>query len=298
MKRIVVVGSMNMDMVVRADRIPKPGETLYGQDIKFYPGGKGANQAVAAAKLGGMVKMFGCVGKDDWGNQILDAMFSANVDASCVKVLSNVSTGMTFITVGGGDNTILLNSGANECVDISYIDSIKRELLEADMILLQNEIPQETNEYVVSFAHAHNKTVILNPAPAREFPSELLSKVTYLTPNEHEAALLFGDHLPVEDILKSAPEKVIVTLGSSGVAFCTSAKEIVQIPALQVNVVDTTGAGDTLNGALAFKLAQGSNLEDAVKFANVAAGCSIEALGAQSGMPSYQQVIDRSHAYL
>ena len=292
MKKIAVVGSINMDFVVAADRIPQKGETIHGHSLQYLPGGKGANQAVAAARLGGQVEMFGCVGQDSTGQTLLDNLAAAGVDTRHVQVVAGVPTGTAFITLGNNDNSIVIVAGANDCVTRGYIDQVKEALLAADIILLQHEIPQDTNEYVVELAARAGKTVVLNPAPARTVSPELVERIAYLTPNEHEAAILFGRDRTIRQLLEQHPEKLIVTQGEQGVGVCTREQGVVQIPAAKVTVVDTTGAGDTLNGAFAFMLAQGAGVVEALQFANRAAGCSIQKMGAQGGMPTYQQVME------
>ena len=292
MKKIAVVGSINMDFVVAADRIPQKGETIHGHSLQYLPGGKGANQAVAAARLGGQVEMFGCVGQDSTGQTLLDNLAAAGVDTRHVQVVAGVPTGTAFITLGNNDNSIVIVAGANDCVTRGYIDQVKEALLAADIILLQHEIPQDTNEYVVELAARAGKTVVLNPAPARTVSPELVERIAYLTPNEHEAAILFGRDRTIRQLLEQHPEKLIVTQGEQGVGVCTREQGVVQIPAAKVTVVDTTGAGDTLNGAFAFMLARGAGVVEALQFANRAAGCSIQKMGAQGGMPTYQQVME------
>lgn len=288
--KIAVVGSINVDMTVKAERIPKKGETLSGEDLKYIPGGKGANQAVAMAKLGADVEMFGCVGDDESGKNMLQNLKDMNVETSHIKVCEGVPTGIALITVGENDNTIVVVAGANSKVDKAYVDSIASELLQSDIVLLQHEIPQETVEYVIEMCHENQVKVVLNPGPARPVKREVLEMVTYLTPNEHEAVILFGTELSTEELLKKYPEKLLITQGSRGVSICLKNGELLVVPARKANVVDTTGAGDTLNGAFTVKIAEGESVKDALRFANVAASLSTEKFGAQSGMPTAQEV--------
>ena len=199
MKKIGVVGSINMDMTVKAERIPLKGETLKGDDLQYIPGGKGANQAVAMAKLGAHVEMFGCVGADDAGKKLVDNLEKMGVETGSVKTVPGVPTGLAIITVGENDNTIIVVAGANACVDIAYVNEIKEKLLECEIVLLQHEIPQETIEYVIALCTEHGVKVVLNPGPARPVKPEVLEKVTYLTPNEHEAVILFGTDSTFEE---------------------------------------------------------------------------------------------------
>lgn len=291
MKKIGVVGSINMDMTVKAERIPLKGETLKGDDLQYIPGGKGANQAVAMAKLGAHVEMFGCVGADDAGKKLVDNLEKMGVETGSVKTIPGVPTGLAIITVGENDNTIIVVAGANACVDIAYVNEIKEKLLECEIVLLQHEIPQETIEYVIALCAEHDVKVVLNPGPARPVKPEVLEKVTYLTPNEHEAVILFGTDSTFEELMKRYPEKLVITQGSKGVSTCLKSGEIVTVPARTSKVVDTTGAGDTLNGAFTVAVTEGKKMKDALRFANIAAGLSTEKFGAQGGMPSYEDVM-------
>ncbi len=292
MKKIGVVGSINMDMTVKAERIPLKGETLKGWDLKYVPGGKGANQAVAMAKLGAEVEMFGCVGDDAAGASLLKNLQDVGVETKCVKVVEGEPTGLAMITVGDNDNTIIVVAGTNDRVDIGYVNEVKDSLLECEIVLLQHEIPQETVEYVIALCADNGVKVVLNPGPARPVKQELLEKVTYLTPNEHEAVILFGRDLSFEEMMKRYPEKLVITQGSRGVSTCLKSGEVILVPARKANVVDTTGAGDTLNGAFTVAVTEGRDISDALAFANTAAGLSTEKFGAQGGMPTYEEVMD------
>jgi len=288
--KIGVVGSINMDMTVTAPRIPNKGETLIGDSVQYIPGGKGANQAVAMARLGAEVMMFGLVGADSFGAELIDNLKANNVSADYVKVQDGISSGMAFITVGEQDNTIIVVPGANAYVNRTYIDEISEKLLRCDMVVLQHEISLETVEYVVSICFDHGIRTILNPAPAFPVSEATIRKVTYLTPNEHEAALIFGENQDVANLLKAYPEKLIITQGEKGVIAALKTGEILRVPARKAKVMDTTGAGDTLNGAFAVRISKGDELSDALKYANVAASLSTEKFGAQGGMPEYEEV--------
>lgn len=287
--KISVVGSINMDMTVTAERIPMKGETLRGDSIHYIPGGKGANQAVAMARLGAEVEMFGCVGADENGRKLLENFKKEGVKVDHVQILPEVPTGIALITVGEQDNTILVVAGANGCVDRAYVDSIAEELYQSELVVLQHEIPIDTVEYVVELCSSRGVKVILNPAPAHEVKPEILEKVTYLTPNEHEAAILYGE-VPAEELLLRYPEKLLITQGARGVSIGRKDGSILTVPARKSAVADTTGAGDTLNGAFAVEIAAGKDLEEALLFANTAAGLSTEKFGAQGGMPARSQV--------
>ena len=291
--KLAVIGSINMDQVVTTDRIPGKGETLPGRDLKYIPGGKGANQAVAMARLGAEVTMFGCVGDDDNGRSLLSSLSAEGVDVSRVNKTKNAPTGLAIITVSENDNVIIVIGGANALVDRAYIDSIAEELTAFDMVVLQHEIPLDTVHYAVTVCHEKNIPVVLNPAPAAEVPAEIVEKISFLTPNEHEARLIFGAETSLEDMLLAQREKLIVTQGEKGVAVCLKDGSILNIPAAKASVVDTTGAGDTLNGAFAVRMAAGDEITDALRYANTAAGLSIEAFGAQGGMPTDAAVRER-----
>lgn len=290
MGKIGVVGSINMDMTVKAERIPLKGETLKGGDLKYIPGGKGANQAAAMAKLGADVEMFGCVGDDAAGASLVTNLQNMGVETRCIKTIAGVPTGLAMITVGENDNTIIVVAGTNDHVDIDYVNEVKDSLLECEIVLLQHEIPQETIEYVIELCTANGVKTVLNPGPARPVKQEIIEMVTYLTPNQHEAAIIFGRDISFEDMMKKYPEKLVITQGSRGVSTCLKSGEVILVPARKANVVDTTGAGDTLNGAFTVAVMEGKNIRDALSFANTAAGLSTEKFGAQGGMPTYNEV--------
>lgn len=291
--KLAVIGSINMDQVVTTERIPGKGETLPGHSLKYIPGGKGANQAVAMARLGAEVTMFGCVGEDDNGRQLLSSLSAEGVDISHVKKTDSAPTGLAIITVSENDNVIIVVSGANALVDREYIDSISEQLSDFDMIVMQHEIPLDSVHYAAELCFEKGIPVVLNPAPAAEVPDQILDKITYLTPNEHEAGLIFGKDSQLEDELRRYSEKLIVTQGEKGVSVCKKDGTLLTVPAGKAEVVDTTGAGDTLNGAFAVRMAAGDSIEDALRYANTAAGLSIEKFGAQGGMPTDEQVRER-----
>lgn len=288
--KLAVVGSINMDMIVHTERIPLKGETLRGSDLEYQPGGKGANQAVAMAKLGAQVTMFGCVGNDSIGEQLIDNLTKCGVDASYIEKLDGVPSGLATITVGECDNAIVIVAGANDYVDVAYVERYKEKILEADMIVLQNEIPEETIEYVIRLCFENYKKVVWNPAPARSLKKELLDMITYITPNEHEVRIIWEkENKTLEELLREYQGKLIVTRGEKGVSICKD-DTITTIPAMRVRVTDTTGAGDTLNGAFCVGLSMGMDEVAALRFANVAAGLSVQKCGAQMGMPVLEEV--------
>ena len=288
MAKIVVVGSCNIDITVECDRWAKPGETIFGNRLTVNPGGKGANQAVAAARLGAEVKMVGCIGDDVYGQLVQKALKDNNVDANYVKVLPGENSGTAHITVAENDNSIIVIKAANDLVSPALIDEAWDAIKEADIVLLQHEIPAATNAYVIEKCFEAGVPVMLNPAPVAPVPPELLEKVTYLTPNEHEAAILFAGQGKA-DILGRNQGKVIMTLGSKGVAYAEKG-QVYNVPGFKVKPVDTTGAGDTFNGAFAVARANGKNMYDSISFANAAAALSVQKLGAQGGMPYLNEV--------
>ena len=288
--KISVIGSINMDQTVTAERIPLKGETLHGDTLSYIPGGKGANQAVAMARLGADVEMFGCVGDDSHGQALIDNLAEKGVKTGNIRKIAGVPTGLAIITLGENDNTIIVVAGANRKVDCEYVDSIKEDLLKSDYVVLQHEIPEATVEYVVNICHENGIKIVLNPAPAREVKKEVLEKITWLTPNEHEAKILFGADTNTEELLKAYPEKLVITLGSDGVAAAKKDGTIIHVPVRPAKVADTTGAGDTLNGAFCTMLAENADLEIALRFANTAASLSTEKFGAQTGMPTREEV--------
>ena len=197
---------------------------------------------------------------------MLENLKAVGVGTEHIQILKGVPTGIAMITVGDNDNTIIVVPGANGKVDRAYIDSIKSELEKFDMVVLQHEIPLETVHYVIEFCYEKGIKIVLNPAPAAAGAMEIIDKVTYVTPNEHEAVLIFGDKLSTEDLLRKYPEKLVITQGSRGVSTCLKDGRILNIPARKAQVVDTTGAGDTLNGAFSVQIAEGKAIEDALRF--------------------------------
>lgn len=314
MAKIAVVGSINLDYVVETDILPNAGETVLGRNYFFSHGGKGANQAVAAARLGANVSMFGSLGQDETGYSYKKHLESQQVCVSHIQDVENVPSGVAFIEVCDSENRIIVVAGANDYTDVSYIKKVKDELLEYDVIVFQLETPLEMLEYIVPILHEQGKTVILDPAPAQRLSQELIDQVTYLTPNEHEYRIVFGktdsktdvasqsdeghrtekkttdeDESEIEKWLKKYPNKLIITCGSDGVRYFDG-ENIITIPSLEVTSVDSTGAGDTFSGAFAVGIAEGKSLYDSVQFATVAAGISVLKKGAQSGMPTRAEV--------
>lgn len=277
-----------MDLVVTAFKRPEKGETIIGESFKTVPGGKGANQAVAAARLGAEVTMVGCIGTDSFGDVILDNFIKNGVHTEYVERVTGVESGTAHITLAEGDNSIIVVKGANNYLTPALVDRAKQAILEADIVLIQQEIPEETVDYVAELCHANGIALLLNPAPARPIKKEVIEKASYITPNELEAAILFDNN----DILasfKQYPNKLFITEGKNGVRFFNGNEEIL-VPAYQVETVDTTGAGDTFNAAFAVALAEGKTIQDSVRFANRAASLSVTKFGAQGGMPVRSEV--------
>lgn len=291
---VLVIGSLNADLVVHAPRFPGPGETISGGDLQIIPGGKGANQAVAAARQGASVAMLGRAGKDGFGSFLLDSLKSAQVDTTHV-IADESATGTAIIIVdAGGQNSIVLSAGANGKVSARDIDALK---LEAKILLLQLEIPLETVLHAAKWGRQKGMTVILNPAPARELPEELLTHADYLLPNETELNLLTG--VPVTDaasaeraakvLLKRGVKNVIVTLGEKG-ALVVTGKQAIQVDAFKVEVVDTTAAGDAFIGGFASALLNHKPLEDAVRYGCACGGLAATKSGAQPSLPTKEEV--------
>ncbi|RKQ28557.1 ribokinase [Oceanobacillus halophilus] len=288
MVKVVVVGSASMDLVVTADRRPKAGETLIGESFQTVPGGKGANQAVAAARLGANVSMIGRVGEDAFGKEILDNLKKNGVSVTYVEPVPQIPSGTAHITLAEGDNSIIVVKGANDVVTPSYLEKAVSDLKEADIIMVQQETPEETIEYLANFCRKFHKKWLLNPAPARKISNNVIESATYLTPNEHEFAVMFGEEERSE-VLARFPNKLLITEGKNGVRYFNGTKEEV-VPSYVVEPVDTTGAGDTFNAAFAVAVAEGRKIDEAIRFANRAASISITKFGAQGGMPSRDEV--------
>lgn len=288
MGHISVIGSCNMDLMIEADRRPQAGETVMGKRLIVSPGGKGANQAVAAARLGEKVYMIGCVGNDAYGSMMLDTLKENGVNTDYVSVLDNEATGTAHIILAEGDNSIIVLKGANDKVDKNVVDSAFDIIKTSSLVMLQHEIRMDTIRYIIDRCYEEGIPVMLNPAPYMDIPEEWIEKVTYLTPNEHEAALMF-EGMDRDEILKAHAGKVIMTVGKEGVVY-GDGDDVVHVSGFTVSAVDTTGAGDTFNGAFAAARCDGLPLKEAVRFANAAAALSVQKIGAQGGMPWRSEV--------
>lgn len=292
MSKITVIGSLATDFVVTVDKRPVVGETIIGNDFKTTFGGKGANQAVAAARLGSQVTMIGKVGADTFGTEIIANLKENQIVVSSVEPVTHLPSGSAHITLADGDNSIVVIPGANNAVDIQQLTKNQELLKTSDLVLLQQEIPSETVEAIVDFCFQHQIPTVLNPAPARSISQTVIDKVTYLTPNEHEFEELFPQ-LTVSEGLAKYPNKLIITVGSKGVLFNNGEEEIL-VPSYQVTPVDTTGAGDTFNGAFSVALTNQLSVAESIRFGNLAASLSIQKFGAQGGMPKLEELKEQA----
>ena len=288
MVKIAVIGSSSMDLVVTSDKRPGAGETVLGSSFKTVPGGKGANQAVAAARLGADVTMIGCVGDDYYGADILENFKQNNVSTANVEPVTETESGTAHIILAEGDNSIVVVKGANDHVTPDFVKKSTELIKRADMVLIQQEIPEETVEYVSDLCKEFGVRLLLNPAPARPLSQKVIDNANYITPNEHEASVLFNG-LSTKDALKQYPNKVFITEGKEGARYHDGENEVL-VPSYSVDAVDTTGAGDTFNAALAVALAEGKSISDSLRFANRAASLSVTKFGAQGGMPIRKEV--------
>ncbi|WP_368774694.1 ribokinase [Bacillus aerius] len=288
MSQIVVVGSCSMDLVVTSNKRPSAGETVLGESFKTVPGGKGANQAVASARLGADVYMIGRIGDDAYGQDIMSNLQAQGVRTTYMKPVTEMESGTAHIILAEGDNSIVVVKGANNEVTPHYVKDALSSIENIGIVLIQQEIPEETVEAVCTICSEKGIPVILNPAPARKVSQQILDQAAYITPNEHEAALMF-DGLTIAEALRQYPNKLLITEGKSGVRYFDGSKEVL-VPGYPVKAVDTTGAGDTFNGALAVALTEGKSLYDALAFANLAASISVTKFGAQGGMPAREEL--------
>ncbi|CAB3771119.1 ribokinase [Paraburkholderia solisilvae] len=298
--RVAVVGSLNMDLVARAPRLPQPGETLAGQSFAQVPGGKGGNQAVAAARLGAQVAMVGCVGADANGAQLRAGLEAEQIDCAALETSERASTGVALIIVdAGSQNAIVIVAGSNGEVTPATLSRHEAVLAAADVVVCQLETPPDTVHAALAAAHRLGKTVVLNPAPATgPLPAQWLPLIDYLIPNELEAATLTG--LPVRTpdeaaaaaaaLRNAGARNVIITLGAQGVLAALGDAAPAHFAAPRVSAIDTTAAGDTFIGGLAAQLAQRAPVGDAIRFAQRAAALSVTRAGAQPSIPTRAEV--------
>ncbi|MCK5692920.1 MAG: ribokinase [Bacteroidales bacterium] len=299
MKKIVVVGSSNTDLIIKVSEIPRPGETLLGGEFMTFPGGKGANQAVAAARAGGDIIFIASVGDDSYGKEAIKGYKLDNINTENIKICKGVPSGIALITISdSGENAITVASGANALLLPTDLEEIEEPFQEADYMLIQLETPLETVQKAVELCVELDTRVILNPAPAAELPDEILDKVSIITPNETEAERLTG--ITVKDVPTAAKaadslhkrgiETVIITMGAMGAYVSDQVSGIRKlVPGFSVQAVDTTAAGDVFNGQLAVSLAEGKQLERAIVIAHAAAALSVQKLGAQSSIPRREE---------
>lgn len=302
MGKILVIGSLNIDMVMKVDHMPTVGETILCDGMKLVAGGKGANQACAAGRLGTDVTMLGAIGNDSHGEMQRDSLQRSGVDVSGLITKERVSTGTAFITVNKeGNNSIVVVQGANAQFTPEDIEAHRDLLEECEIVILQLEIPMDTVLYAVKLARTLGKTVILDPAPVPEhFPEELYQYVDIIKPNESELSRLTGiadtqNHLEeaVQIVKDHGVKNVLVTLGGDGVYLDTENEPPVHIPAKKVEVVDTTAAGDSFTAALAAMLLEGKTLKEAAEFANQVSAIVVTREGAQDSIPTLQEVLKK-----
>jgi ribokinase len=297
-KEIVVIGSLNMDMVVRVQRRPDKGETVLGQDFMMSPGGKGANQAYSASKLGGHVTMIGCLGDDVFAETLKEKLLEGGVDTNEIIVTDKAKSGTAFISIDqDGDNSIIVAPGANQELTTSFIKEKEEVIKHAKLLILQLEIPIESVLEAVLIARKHNVPVLLDPAPVCELPDELLRNIDYITPNQVEIYHLTG--IEVTDVksaqvaaiklIEKGVKTVFAKMGEKGVAVINSNRTS-YVEGYKVNVVDTTAAGDSFAGAVGLALVKGMDEWEAAHFGNAVGALTVTRPGAQASIPTREEV--------
>ncbi|WP_337264219.1 MULTISPECIES: ribokinase [unclassified Serratia (in: enterobacteria)] len=291
--KLVVLGSINADHILNIEQFPHPGETVIGKQYNVAFGGKGANQAVAAGRSGAEIAFIACVGADDMGERIRQQLVTDRIDTQPIEAIANKTTGVALIFVNAdGENVIGIDAGANAALTPEYLNRYQQKVIDADALLMQLESPLETVIAAAKLAKQHQTQVILNPAPARELPDELLAMIDIITPNETEAQRLTGiavnndgDAARAANVLHDKGiECVIITLGSRGV-WLSENRRGKRVAGFKVKAVDTIAAGDTFNGALVTALLEGKAMDEAVRFAHAAAAIAVTRAGAQPSVP-------------
>jgi ribokinase len=293
MPNIVVVGSANTDMVIKTERIPGPGETVIGGEFVMAAGGKGANQAVAAARLGAHVTFVARLGTDVFGDRAIAGYEQEGIDTSFIVRDEDAASGVALIFVDAqGENSIAVASGANARLTPDDVEKAQEAISAADALLVQLEVPIEAVYRAIALAHDAGTPVILNPAPANEIEPDILALVDIATPNEHEIPVVVGEpdwERAIDTMLDAGTQSVLVTMGAQGVLWATAEKRQT-IPAFSVRAIDTTAAGDAFNGGLACALASGASTGDAIRYANAVAALSVTCMGAQPSLPTKAKV--------
>ncbi|MDI2112703.1 ribokinase [Commensalibacter nepenthis] len=289
MNYILVIGSLNADLETDVDRFPQPGETLLGGPLHVSCGGKGNNQAVAAAKLGANVTMLGALGKDNFGDMLFQNLKANHINTDHILIRTNKPSATALITRSQNENHIIVTDGANNTITPNDIIAATDLIKKNDIILLQQEIPLDTQIKTIEIAHQYNKIIVLNPAPMRPLPKEVTEKVSYLLPNEHEIIALGSNPSDTpENIILNSTTPIIMTWGSKGVLYKNNHQQLHHLPAYSVPVVDSTGAGDTFCGAFCCFIHLG--LEIALRKSLQASALSVTRAGAQGGMPTLQEL--------
>ena len=298
MPEIVVVGSSNTDMVVKTPRFPEPGETILGGDFFMFPGGKGANQAVAAARLGGKLSFICCVGDDIFGQNAIEGYKKEGINMDGALIVNGEPSGVALITVNAeGENEIVVASGANNLLSKKHLEGASQLLQKADIILTQLETPIPVIGYLADYCRENSQKLIINPAPAQELSDDILKELYLITPNETETRILTGIEVVDETSASRACEalflkgvkNVLITMGSRGAFFMNSEVHFTA-KVQKVDAIDTTAAGDVFNGALAVCLAQNMTWKESIEFANKAAALSVTKMGAQTSAPYLNEI--------
>lgn len=302
--RVLVVGSLVMDLIVTTEHFCNAGETVIGNGFSTAPGGKGANQAVQAARLGADVTMVGRVGNDDFGKNLINSANMSGVNTKYVFVTDDAPTAVGNVQIQkneeGTENRIIVVPGANHKITLEDVAFLKDSISQYDIVIMQHEIPQEVNSAVAAYAKAAGVAVMLNPAPAASVPAGLISCLTYISPNEHEAAAIVGINPDSKEAINEAvaalhkmgTENVLITLGKNGCAF-SDGEKIVNAPSVDVApVLDPTAAGDSFIGAFCTAVSAGIEIEKALLFANCTAGITVSRMGAQTSLPTLEEVLD------